>query len=59
MAKKKGLDAWTLWLAILGAIVLGLFGFGYDVVSAIFGSWAKWVYFVFGLSGLYQGYKHL
>ena len=59
MAKKKRLDAWTMWLVILGAILWGLFGFGFDLVSVVFGSWAKWIYIVVGLSGLYQGYKHL
>ena len=58
MSKLNWLDWVALILIIIGGINWGLFAFGINLVSMIFGAGtlAKIVYVVIGLSGLYAIY---
>lgn len=51
----KTLNLVTLILVIIGGLNWGLIGlFDYNLVSAIFGTFARLIYVIVGLSALYQ-----
>nr|PZN85018.1 MAG: DUF378 domain-containing protein [Pseudomonadota bacterium] len=51
----KALNLITLILIIIGGLNWGLVGlFDYNLVEAIFGSFARLIYVIVGLSALYQ-----
>ena len=51
----KTLNLLTLLLIIIGCLNWGLVGlFSFDLIHAIFGTFSRLIYVIFGLSALYQ-----
>lgn len=54
MQGNKGLHTVTWILVIVGGLNWLLVGFGWDLVMAIFGSFARFIYILVGLSAIYE-----